>query len=62
MCPNDVSESTGICNMFQWYYISPFPVDLLALGISAFIVLAILAYLEYRRRLKRAAMERYAIW
>merc|ERR1712065_51307 len=48
-------------NFYKWYYISPLPWDIIAEGIGSFIGLGIFGYLEYRRRMKKAAMERYAM-
>ena len=48
-------------NVYIWYYVSPTPWDIIFSVVGAFIGLCILAYLEYRRRVKKAAMERYAM-
>lgn len=48
-------------NAYTWYYVSPTPWDIIAQGVAAFIALTGLGYLEYRRRVRKAAMERYAM-
>jgi hypothetical protein len=48
-------------NVWNWYYVSPTPWDIIFATIGAFIGLMICAYFEYRRRVKKAAMERYAM-
>lgn len=48
-------------NVYNWYYVSPTPWDIIFGVIGAFIGLCIVAYFEYRRRVKKAAMERYAM-
>lgn len=48
-------------NVYEWYYVSPTPWDIIAECVGGFIGLCIIAYLEYRRRVKKAAMERYAM-
>ena len=48
-------------NVYNWYYVSPTPWDIIFSVIGAFIGLCIAAYFEYRRRVKKAAMERYAM-
>eukprot|EP01039_Chlorochromonas_danica_P008280 gene8280-9129_t len=48
-------------NVYRWHYISPTPWDIIFGIVGAFIGLCLLAYLEYRRRVKKAAMERYAM-
>jgi hypothetical protein len=45
-------------NVYEWYYVSPTPWDIIFSLIATFIGLSILAYFEYRRRVKKAAMER----
>ncbi|RYY69739.1 hypothetical protein EON63_23360, partial [archaeon] len=48
-------------NVYEWYYVSPTPWDIIMGVVGVFIFLCICAYLEYRRRVKKAAMERYAM-
>lgn len=48
-------------NVYEWYYVSPTPWDIILECVGGFIGLCIIAYLEYRRRVKKAAMERYAM-
>jgi hypothetical protein len=48
-------------NMHKWRYISPTPWDIIFGCIAGFIFCAFMAYAEYRRRVKKAAMERYAM-
>lgn len=45
-------------NVYIWNYVSPTPWDIIFSVVGAFIGLCILAYFEYRRRVKKAAMER----
>jgi hypothetical protein len=48
-------------NVYLWSYVSPIPYDIIFGCLAAFLGLCFLAYLEYRRRVKKAAMERYAM-
>jgi hypothetical protein len=48
-------------NVYTWYYESPIPWDIILGSLFGFLFLCLVAYLEYRRRVKRAAMERYAM-
>ncbi len=48
-------------NAYTWYYVSPTPWDIIAQGVAGFIALVGFGYLEYRRRVRKAAMERYAM-
>jgi len=48
-------------NVYNWYYLSPTPWDIILGSIFGFLFLCFLAYMEYRRRVKKAAMERYAM-
>jgi hypothetical protein len=48
-------------NLVEWYYVSPTAWDLIMEGIGGFLALTLFGYLEYRRRKKKAAMERYAM-
>lgn len=48
-------------NVYVWNYVSPTPWDIIFGCLMGFLFLAFLAYLEYRRRVKKAAMERYAM-
>lgn len=48
-------------NMHHWRYISPTPWDIIFGCIAAFLFMVFCAYAEYRRRVKKAAMERYAM-
>jgi len=48
-------------NFVEWYYYSPIPWDIIAEGVGGFLALCLFGYLEYRRRMKKAAMERYAM-
>jgi hypothetical protein len=56
----DVGFQSGV-NVYNWYYVSPTPWDIIFATIGAFVGLCIVAYFEYRRRVKKAAMERYAM-
>jgi hypothetical protein len=47
--------------VYTWTYLSPIPYDIILGSIFGFLFLCFLAYLEYKRRTKRAAMERYAM-
>lgn len=48
-------------NVYTWVYVSPIPWDIIFGAIGGFLGLCILIYIEYRRRRKKAAMERYAL-
>lgn len=48
-------------NVYEWYYVSPTPWDIIAEVIGSVLGLVIFSYMEYRRRVKKAAMERYAM-
>lgn len=48
-------------NVHMWYYVSPTPWDIIAEAVGTFLGLVLFGYLEYRRRVKKAAMERYAM-
>lgn len=48
-------------NVYTWNYVSPTPWDIIFGCLTGFLFLAFVAYLEYRRRVKKAAMERYAM-
>lgn len=48
-------------NVHTWYYISPIPWPIIGACIGSFLGAALIAWLEYRRRMKKAAMERYAM-
>lgn len=48
-------------NVYTWFYESPTPWDIILGSLFGFLFLCLLCYLEYRRRMKRAAMERYAM-
>jgi hypothetical protein len=48
-------------NVHVWRYVSPIPYDIIFGVIAALIGIILLSYLEYRRRVKKAAMERYAM-
>ena len=48
-------------NVYTWVYLDPIPWDIILGAIGGFIGLCILVYIEYRRRKKKAAMERYAL-
>ena len=48
-------------NMYEWTYVSPIPWDIVAGTLVALLFFVFLAYFEYRRRVKKAAMERYCI-
>jgi hypothetical protein len=58
---SDVRFGFAIKNAYYWYYVSPIPYDIIGGCLAAFIGLCFFAYLEYRRRVKKAAMERYAM-
>lgn len=48
-------------NVYTWYYVSPTPWDIILEVISSILFLCVIGYFEYRRRVKKAAMERYAM-
>lgn len=48
-------------NVHTWYYVSPTPYDIIFISAGSFFGLALFGYLEYRRRVRKAAMERYAM-
>merc|ERR1712146_818900 len=48
-------------NAYTWNYVSPTPWDIIAQGVAGFIALIGFGYLDYRRRVRKAAMERYAM-
>merc|ERR1719276_484636 len=48
-------------NVYQWFYISPTPWPIIAACIGSLCGATLIGYLEYRRRVKKAAMERYAM-
>jgi len=48
-------------NMHRWTYVSPPPLGLILGCVFAFLGLVIILYWEYRRRQRKAAMERYAL-
>ena len=48
-------------NVHEWFYVSPTPWDIIAQGVCSFLGLCFFGYMEYRRRVKKAAMERYAM-
>ena len=48
-------------NVYEWFYVSPTPWDIIAQGVFGFLALCFFGYMEYRRRVKKAAMERYAM-
>ena len=48
-------------NVYQWYYVSPIPWPIIMACVGSFLGLSLIGYLEYRRRMRKAAMERYAM-
>ena len=48
-------------NVYNWRYVSPTPWDIIFGCLGGFIGLLILIFIEYRRRTRKAAMERYAL-
>jgi hypothetical protein len=44
-------------NVYTWHYVSPTPWDIIFEVIGGFVGLTWFGYLEYRRRVKKAAME-----
>lgn len=48
-------------NVHTWYYVSPTPYDIIFISAGSFFGLGLMGYLEYRRRVRKAAMERYAM-
>lgn len=56
----DVYFSEGR-NVYTWVYVTPIPWDLILGGVGGALGLLIIMYIEYRRRKKKAAMERYAL-
>ena len=47
-------------NCYTWFYLQPLPWKAIAGAICAGIIIVLTAYLEYRRRQRKAALERYA--
>jgi hypothetical protein len=61
----DLRWTACVCrNVYRWYYVSPTPWDIILSVVGSIIGLAIISYMEYRRRVKKAAMERCvrALW
>ena len=56
----DIEYSMNV-NVYNWYYTSPVPLDIILGSIGAFLFILLIAFIEYRRRIKKAAMERYAM-
>ena len=56
----DVSFSTET-NVYQWVYVPPIPWGSVAGGILTGLVMIIGGYFEYRRRRKRATLEKFAL-
>ena len=48
-------------NAFLWYYIPPLPWTMITMLVFFFLAMAFLGYFEYRRRKRKAALERYAL-
>lgn len=48
-------------NVYTWYYVSPTPWDIIAEVLVSLLVVSVVALLEYRRRMRKQAMERYAM-
>lgn len=48
-------------NVYEWFYVSPTPWDIILFSVFGFLGLCFFGYMEYRRRVKKAAMERYAM-
>ena len=48
-------------NMYKWKYKTRLPWDRISISISCFIGSVLIVHWDYKRRKKRAAMERYAI-
>jgi len=48
-------------NVYLWYYVPPLPWGLITGYISSFVFLSLVLFFEYRRRKRKAALERYAI-
>ena len=47
-------------NCYTWFYLQPLPWRVISGAICAGIIIVLAAYLEYRRRERKAALERYA--
>lgn len=54
----DPALTLGI-NVFEWAYVPPLPLLIIALAVVAFVLILIIAALLYRRYRKKKAMERY---
>merc|ERR1712205_42506 len=48
-------------NMYKWKYNTRLPWDYIGYSVLSFLTCVLVAYKEYRRRRRKAAMERYAI-
>eukprot|EP00804_Cyclotella_cryptica_P001587 CCRYP_014936-RB/>CCRYP_014936-RB protein AED:0.02 eAED:0.02 QI:12561/0.87/0.77/1/0.25/0/9/0/1053 len=48
-------------NVFRWYYVPPIPWGALAGGIITSLLVIIVCYFEYRRRKRKATLERFAL-
>jgi hypothetical protein len=58
----DVSYKMGSDgNVYRWKYLSPTAWDIIFIIIFCILGLLLLGFLEYRRRIRKAAMERYAM-
>ncbi len=47
-------------NVYTWYYLQPLPWNMISAGIVLIVVLVSATYIEYRRRVRKAAFERFA--
>ncbi len=55
----DLKYSTST-NAYTWFYLQPLPWGKISLTICAVIILSVGGFIEYRRRERKAALERYA--
>lgn len=53
-------EFSPSTNAYTWFYLQPLPWGMISLGICGAIMLIIGSIVEYRRRERKAALERYA--
>lgn len=56
----DAAGNLGPVAQFVFLYKPPFPVLIVGGSAGGFVFIMLLVFLEYRRRVRKAAMERYA--